>query len=213
MVAGCSRRGWSRALQRSNWAARDVGKCGDSAALPRQRARGSVARMNIAWAEQLKKLLAKKPRLTVAAAESLTAGRVQALIASVSGASDYFLGGVTAYSLDEKVKLLGVNRAHAKKCHCVSQQVAVEMAVGACQLFGADLGVATTGYAEPSRAEGIKVPMAWWALAHVKRGGKIAVISGTVELPGANRLEAQERVADSVVGMLVAYLRGLHEKH
>ncbi|MBI2511687.1 MAG: CinA family protein [Opitutae bacterium] len=164
--------------------------------------------MNTGLSEHLKKLLAKKPRLTVATAESLTAGRVQALIASVSGASDYFLGGVTAYSLDEKAKLLGVNRAHAKQCHCVSQQVAVEMAVGACRLFGADIGVATTGYAEPSRAEKIKEPMAWWAVAHVKRG-KIAVMSGTVELPGADRLEAQQRVADSVVGMLVAYVRTL----
>lgn len=167
--------------------------------------------MNIARAEWLKKMLSKKSRLTVAAAESVTAGQVQALIASVRGASDYFVGGVTAYTLDEKVRLLGVNRAHAKKCNCVSQQVAVEMAVGACRLFGADIAVSTTGYAEPSRADGVKDPMAWWAVAHVKRGGKIAVISGTMEMPGANRLEAQERMAESVVGMLVAYLRSLDE--
>lgn len=181
------------------------GKCGvaTSTRAPQR------ARMNTGYAELLKKLLAKKPRLTVATAESVTAGRVQALIASMSGASEYFLGGVTAYSLDEKVKLLGVNRAHAKKCNCVSQRVAVEMAVGACQLFGSDLAISTTGYAEPSRAEGVKDPMAWWAVAHVKRGGKIAVVSGTVELPGADRLEAQQRVADSAVGMLVAYLRSL----
>ncbi|HLP25458.1 MAG TPA: nicotinamide-nucleotide amidohydrolase family protein, partial [Acidobacteriota bacterium] len=123
--------------------------------------------MNLTLAEELKKLLAKKPRLTVAVAESMTAGRVQALIASVSGSSEYFLGGITAYSLDEKVKLLGVNRTHARKCNCVSQQVAVEMAVGACQLFGADLALSTTGYAEASRKDGIKDPMAWWTLAHV----------------------------------------------
>lgn len=167
--------------------------------------------MNIAYAELLKKLLARKPRLTVATAESVTAGRVQASIASVSGVSDYFVGGVTAYTLDEKVRLLGVNRAHAKKYNCVSQQVAVEMAVGACRLFGADIAVSTTGYAEPSRADGVKDPVAWWAVAHVKRGGKIAVVSGTVELPGADRLEAQQRMAESVVGMLVAYLRSLRE--
>ncbi|WP_415909487.1 CinA family protein [Oleiharenicola sp. Vm1] len=165
--------------------------------------------MNLTLAEELKKLLGKKPRLTVAVAESLTAGRVQALIASASGASDYFLGGLTAYSLDQKVRQLGVTRAHARKCHCVSQQVAVEMAVGACQVFGSDLALSTTGYAEPSRADGVKDPMAWWALAHVKRGGKIAVVSGTVELPGASRLEAQQRVAETVVGVLVAHLRGL----
>lgn len=182
-----------------------------SVALPRRGVARSFARMNLTLAEELKKLLAKKPRLTVAVAESMTAGRVQALIASVSGSSEYFLGGITAYSLDEKVKLLGVNRTHARKCNCVSQQVAVEMAVGACQLFGADLALSTTGYAEASRKDGIKDPMALWTLAHVKRGGKIAVISGTVEMPGANRLEAQQRVAESVVGILVAHLRGLRD--
>lgn len=168
--------------------------------------------MNLARAEQLKKLLAQKARLKLAAAESLTGGHVQALITSVSGASDYFVGGITAYTLDEKVRQLGVTRAHAKKVNCVSQQVAVEMAMGACQLFDVDLAVATTGYAEPSREHGIKHPMAWWALVHVKRGGKVAAVSGTVELIGASRVEAQQKIAESVVGMLVAYLESLDAK-
>lgn len=168
--------------------------------------------MNLARAEQLKKLLAKKPGLKLAAAESLTGGHVQALITSVSGASDYFVGGVTAYTLDQKVRLLGVTRAHAKKVNCVSQQVAVEMAMGACRMFQAGIAVATTGYAEPSRAHGIKHPMAWWALVHVQRGGKVAAVSGTVELLGASRREAQEKIADSVVGLLVAYLESIGAK-
>jgi nicotinamide-nucleotide amidase len=125
----------------------------------------------------------------------------------VSGASGYFLGGITAYSLAEKVRHLGVNRAHAKRVNCVSQRVAVEMAEGACALFGADLAVATTGYAEPSPADKVKAPMAWWALCHRRRGGKSAVISGMIELPGASRVAAQERVAGEVVAALAAYLR------
>jgi len=158
-------------------------------------------------AAELKPLLLRPPRLTLAVAESLTCGRVQAAIGAVSGASEYFLGGVTAYSLDGKVKLLGVNRAHAKRTNCVSQRVAVEMARGACARFGADVAVATTGYAEPSPAEGIKVPLAWWALCHVRRGGRAAVISGLIEMPGATRREAQERVTREVLRQLAAYLR------
>ena len=61
----------------------------------------------------LKKLIVGVPRLTLAAAESLTCGRVAARIGAESGASNYFLGSVTAYTLEQKVKLLGVNRAHA----------------------------------------------------------------------------------------------------
>ena len=159
----------------------------------------------------LKELMMRRPRLTLAVAESLTAGHVQARIAAVSGASNYFLGGVTAYTLKQKVKLLGVNRAHAKRVDCVSQGVAVEMASGACELFGADLAIATTGYAEPNKAAGVKAPMAWWALCHRKRGGRVAVLSGLIELPGASRVEAQQRVAAEILARLTTYLRELRK--
>ena len=155
----------------------------------------------------LKKLMLRRPRLTLAAAESLTCGHVMARIGAESGASGYFLGGVTAYNLEQKVKLLGVNRAHARRVNCVSQRVAVEMAAGACRLFGADLAVATTGYAEPSPADGVKAPQAWWALCHCQRGGRDTIISGFLELPGATRAQAQARVAEEVLEKLAAYLR------
>lgn len=86
-------------------------------------------------AAELKALMLAEPKLTLAVAESLTAGNVQAQIAGVSGASGYFLGGVTAYSIEEKVRLLGVNRAGAKKVNCVSARVAEEMARGAAELL------------------------------------------------------------------------------
>jgi len=157
-------------------------------------------------AAELKKLILRKPTLTLAVAESLTAGQVQARIAAVSGASDYFLGGVTAYSLAQKVKLLGVNRAHARSVDCVSQRVAVEMAAGACQLFGADLAVATTGYAEPAPKQRVRTPHAWWALCHRHRGAAV-ILSGLIEVPGADRVTVQERVAETVLVELVNYLR------
>lgn len=163
-------------------------------------------------ATDLKQWMMQQPKLTLAVAESLTGGQVQAAITAVSGSSGYFLGGVTAYTLAQKVKLLGVSRAHAKKVNCVSQGVAVEMAAGACELFGADIAVATTGYAEPSKADGVKAPMAWWALCHRQRGGRVAVLSGLVELPGAGRVEAQQRVAAEVIARLVEYLRGLRRR-
>lgn len=158
---------------------------------------------------ELKRLMRRAPRLTLGVAESLTCGRVQARIGAVPGASDYFLGGLTAYSLEQKVRHLGVNRAHARRVGCVSQRVAVEMAQGACALFGSDLGVATTGYAGPSRANDIGTPMAWWALCHPRRGGRTVMVSGQVEMPGAGRVAAQERVTQEVLNALVAYLREL----
>ena len=160
-------------------------------------------------AAELKKLILRRPALTLAVAESLTAGHVQARIAAVSGASDYFLGGVTAYTLEQKVKLLGVNRAHARSVDCVSQRVAVEMAVGAAQLFGADLAIATTGYAESAPKKKVRTPQAWWALCHRHRSGAAVMLSGFVEVPGADRVTAQTRVAEAVLAELVRYLREL----
>ncbi len=159
----------------------------------------------------LKQLMLRAPQLTLAAAESLTCGHVMARIGAESGASAYFLGGVTAYTLEQKVKLLGVNRAHARRVNGVSQRVAVEMAAGAAALFGADLAVATTGYAEPSRAHGVKVPLAWWALCHRKRGGRAVMLSGFLEMPGATRVQAQARVAEEVLEQLAAYLREIRK--
>jgi len=158
-------------------------------------------------AAELKKLILTKPALTLAVAESLTAGHVQAQIASTSGASDFFLGGITTYNLEQKVKQLGVNRAHARSVNGVSQRVAVEMASGALKLFGAQVALATTGYAEPAPKQKVKTPHAWWAICHRVRGGAVMVVSGYVEVAGADRLAVQERVADAALGELVSYLR------
>src|SRR5688572_5086437 len=114
--------------------------------------------------------MAKTPRLTVAVAESLTSGHLQARVGAISGASTFFLGGITAYSLEQKVKHLGVARVAARRVNSVAAQVAAEMASGVCALFGSDLGIATTGYAEPSPADGVSDPFAWWAVAHRRRG-------------------------------------------
>jgi nicotinamide-nucleotide amidase len=156
---------------------------------------------------ELKKLMMTAPSLTLAVAESLTSGHLQARIGAISGASNYFLGGITAYNLAQKVKHLKVNRLAARRVDCVSQQVAVEMAQGTIALFGADLAIATTGYAEPNPAAGIRTPLAWWAICHRFRGGRMMVISGLIEMPGAKRIQAQDRVAGEALGELVRYLR------
>lgn len=161
---------------------------------------------------ELKALLLRAPRLTLAVAESMTAGHVQARVAGVSGASNFFVGGVTAYTLEAKVNLLGVNRAAASLVNCVSSSVAEQMAIGACALFGADVAVATTGYAEPSVEWAVHDPFAWWALARKRDEGKFAVRSGRVVCAGASRVQAQEYVAEAALAELAAWLREVRGK-
>jgi len=154
----------------------------------------------------LKELMLQPKRRTLAVAESLTCGRVQARIGAISGASEFFLGCITAYSLEQKVKHLGVDRAMAEAANSVAVVVAEQMAEGVCRLFGSELGVATTGYAEPTA--GVSVPFAFWALAH-QAEGRPMVRSGRVEFPGFSRAQVQEKVAEIVVSELVKYLREL----
>lgn len=161
---------------------------------------------------ELKAGMSRRPGATLAVAESLTCGQLQARIGEISGASNFFLGGITAYSLDQKVRHLGVTRAAARRVKCVSAAVAEEMARGACRLFGSEFGVATTGYAEPSTADNVPDPYAWWALAHRRRGRFLTVRSGRIECPGANRVDVQVIVAAAALGELVAYLRELDVK-
>ena len=116
----------------------------------------------ITVSKQIKRALPRGE--AVVAAESLTAGMVQSALASVSGSSAYFLGGLTVYTLEQKVKLLKVNRTHAQRVNCVSPRVAYEMARGAQKLFGATYGIATTGYAEPWPEKGIMTPFAYYSV-------------------------------------------------
>jgi nicotinamide-nucleotide amidase len=158
-------------------------------------------------AVELQELLLRTPRWTVAAAESLTAGQVQAAIAAVSGASNYFRGGLTAYTLEQKVRHLGVDRGGAERCNCVSREVAEQMARGACALFDTELAVATTGYAEPDPARSVRIPHAWWAVARKLPAGTFDTRSGFVEVPNAPRTAVQAAVAAAALSALVSYLR------
>lgn len=155
----------------------------------------------------LQSLLLGDPKLTLAVAESLTCGRVQARVGAISGASEFFLGGITAYSIEQKVRHLGVDEAEARALNGVSADVAEQMAVGVCHLFGSQVGLATTGYAEPYAPRQVVHPFAWWAVAHNLGENRFAVVSGMVEMPGADRNRAQDTAAMIAVGNLSRYLQ------
>lgn len=166
--------------------------------------------MSVSAAHEIKALCLREPSLTLAVAESMTGGRMQAALTAVSGASGYFLGGLTAYSLDQKVRQLGVARAAAAKVNCVSAEVAVQMARGAVALFGADMAVATTGYAELAPEHHVDAPFAWWAIAQRVTPRRWRIATGRVVCPGMNRTQAQAAVTDAVVAELATFLISHH---
>ena len=90
--------------------------------------------------------------VTIATAESATAGRIADRITDVPGASDYFRGGIVAYSNEAKQRLLRVKASSLRSHGAVSPQVACEMAEGARRALHAAIAVSDTGIAGPGGA-------------------------------------------------------------
>lgn len=107
--------------------------------------------------------------LTVATAESLTAGLVAARLADVPGASAVLQGGVVAYQNSVKAGLLGVPADLLERVGAVDPEVARRMAEGARAGLGADVGVATTGVAGPEPHQGRPVGTVWLGVAVPER--------------------------------------------
>ena len=147
--------------------------------------------------------LAIKHGITIATAESLTAGMVASNLATLSGSSAYFRGGVAAYTIDAKVEILGVDRKAAENCNCVSGEVAEQMALGACKLFHADCVIATTGYAEPWPESGIDKA---FAFTTILLGSTIKTTQH--DLSYLNREDARKAVTQSALTDLAAMLEG-----
>lgn len=91
---------------------------------------------------------------TVATAESLTGGLLGAALTTVSGSSATYRGGVVAYATGAKASLLGVPTQLLAERGAVHADVALAMAAGCRDAFGANFGVATTGVAGPTEQDG-----------------------------------------------------------
>lgn len=91
--------------------------------------------------------------MTVSAAESCTGGLFVSGIVSVPDASKVLGASFVTYSNDAKMKLVGVKAETIEKHTAVSENVALEMALGAAREAGASAGVGITGYAGPAADE------------------------------------------------------------
>lgn len=132
--------------------------------------------------EVVGRLLVEKG-MTVSTAESLTAGMVASMIANVPGSSRYLLGGVVAYGMEEKRKVLCIP-GEALAEGAVNRRVAELMAESARSMFSSDIGISTTGVAGPDTGpESKPVGTVCAALAH--EGGTDSL---EVRLPGGRAL-------------------------
>jgi PncC family amidohydrolase len=105
-------------------------------------------------------------RLTLALAESCTAGLVADLLARVSGVSAALWGSWVCYSPEAKQRMRGLERDFLERYGLVSRETAREMALRARELSGASIAAAVTGIAGPAGdGSGVPVGTVWAAIA------------------------------------------------
>lgn len=139
--------------------------------------------------------------LTVATAESCTAGMLASRIASVAGASRYLVGGVVAYSSEIKTAELDVGPDVIARSGAVSEEVTREMAAGAKKRFGSDVALAITCAAGPDPQDGAEPGQMFLGLAGA--GGSVDVRS--VRVPG-DRAQVRQFATTFALSMLRNHL-------
>lgn len=111
--------------------------------------------------------LLREKKITLSTAESCTGGSIAARITSVSGSSDYFEGGVIAYSNEVKMNLLHVSSDTLEKHGAVSEETVIEMAKGVMNALKTDCAISTSGIAGPGGGTREKpVGTVWIAVAY-----------------------------------------------
>ena len=139
----------------------------------------------------------KERGLSVGVAESCTGGIIAHSFTLNPGSSQYFIGGVVAYSNDLKVKLFGIDAKMIAGKGAVSQEVVEAMAVASRRLLGTDYAIATSGIAGPEGGTPEKpVGTVWIAVA-----GPDSVVSKVYNF-GNNRERNIIRSGQTALNML-----------
>ena len=140
--------------------------------------------------------------LTIATAESCTAGMIAAALTEMPGSSGYLVGGEVVYSNESKIKMLGVPRETIDSAGAVSRETAAAMATGARLLHDVDIGVAVTGIAGPGGGTDAKpvglvfLGMATHDAIHIER-----------RVFGGDRSTIRKRTVTAALQMLQQFLR------
>ncbi|MFQ5574580.1 MAG: competence/damage-inducible protein A [Terriglobia bacterium] len=145
--------------------------------------------------------LLRRYDLRVAIAESLTGGLIASRLTDVPGSSDYLWGGITAYSNEMKISLLGVPKETILQEGAVSQATALAMASGIRSATGVEIGLSVTGIAGPEGG----TPEKPVGLVHMALATKEMSLSERFQFWG-HRARIKEETVAAALNMLRLYL-------
>lgn len=149
--------------------------------------------------------ICERYNLKIATAESLTCGLLAAAFGQVPGVSAVYLGGAVTYASETKIAILGVDAHRIEQYTVVDKEVAQSMAIGVAKMFGAQIGIATTGVAGPGMAYGLEPGTVWVAVSIILPKGNTIVDSQLLHLRG----ERESIRIDSVYAVLELILSNL----
>lgn len=145
-----------------------------------------------------------KKKKTVAVAESVTAGNVQAALSLAKDARKFFQGGITAYNLGQKARHLDIEPIEAEASNCVSEVVAKQMAKRICESFLTDYGIGITGYASTVPEEGITKLFAFVCIATKTKN----IVMKKISCPKMSPHRAQHFYTEEVLKLFEKAIRG-----
>ena len=140
---------------------------------------------------------------TLAVAESCSGGQLSDRITDIAGSSDYFKGGIVAYSIESKIKMLGLSQEQLHNDGVVSEKTAVAMAKAARAQFGSDYGIGITGLAGPSSDQSGK-PV---GLVYIAAADQTETLTREYTF-GGGRQAVKERSAQIALSLLRLMLLG-----
>ena len=143
----------------------------------------------------------------IATAESCTGGLIIGALTEIAGSSDVVDRGFITYSNAAKTEMLGVRPATLDAYGAVSEQVAREMAEGACAQSSAPLpadrlALAVTGIAGPGGSDHKPEGRVCFGLAYAGRG----TVVETVEFGALGRTQVRRATVAHALGLALMAL-------
>lgn len=133
---------------------------------------------------------------TIAVAEGVTAGFLQFSFSQMKDASQFFKGGITVFTDEEKMRLLKVDSQEAQKSNGVSAAVAETMALNVAKIYKSDWSIAVTGHSRPTDKSGKKL----FAYFSITYKGKV-ILSERLDLHSRTKaVNAQLYYSEFILG-------------
>ena len=140
-------------------------------------------------------------KLKLVTAESCTAGMIASTLADEPGSGSWLDCAFVTYSVEAKIRCLGVNKETIERYNLTSEEVAREMAEGALKATSANVALANTGVAGPGPGEGGIAPGTICFAWSFERKGGITTYAETRHF-GGDRNEVRHAASDYAINRI-----------